>query len=346
MSTAIRGGVDNIILISGSSGNDPQVLAGTVDPSAAAGVAAKEGSMYMRYGAGAGEFWLKTGAADTAWVNLTVAGENFLGYFGDASDGDLTLVGDDSIYGWYNDIDTAGFDLFITRLFVRGTLTIRAGSHVNSNGVDATSDAGALAMTASILGTGRSGGDGGDAGNGWTGQPGVATADFGRGGDGGAGGAGDSAAGAGGNNTISALETVPRQLPEIVTGRVAGAAAGSGYERIAGGAGGGGGGGSDTPDEGGGGGGGGNVMVIAARHIVIEAGGFIETNGGAGFAGTAVDAGGGGGGGGGVVLLCYETLVNAGTIQALGGVAGASGGGTGNAGTVGSVGEAYQLATI
>jgi len=66
MSTARRGGVDNIVLISGGAG-DPEVLAGTVDPSAGGGVAAPEGSIYLRFGAGAGEQWVKTGALDTDW---------------------------------------------------------------------------------------------------------------------------------------------------------------------------------------------------------------------------------------------------------------------------------------
>jgi hypothetical protein len=68
MSIARRGGVDSVILISGSTGNDPEVLAGTVDPSAGGGVAAKEGSIYLRYGAGAGQIWYKTAAADTGWT--------------------------------------------------------------------------------------------------------------------------------------------------------------------------------------------------------------------------------------------------------------------------------------
>jgi len=73
MSTARRGGVDNIILLSGGGpGTDPEVLAGTVDPSAS-GVPAAEGSTFLRYGAGAGQSWLKTGAADTAWTMLATA---------------------------------------------------------------------------------------------------------------------------------------------------------------------------------------------------------------------------------------------------------------------------------
>jgi hypothetical protein len=66
MSTARRGGVNNIVLLSGSVGNDPEVLAGTAAPTG--GVAAKEGSIYLRYGSGAGQIWYKTGTADTAWT--------------------------------------------------------------------------------------------------------------------------------------------------------------------------------------------------------------------------------------------------------------------------------------
>lgn len=47
-------------------------LAGTVDPSAAAGVAATIGALYGRDNAGAGELWLKTGAGATAWTRVVV----------------------------------------------------------------------------------------------------------------------------------------------------------------------------------------------------------------------------------------------------------------------------------
>ncbi len=61
------------MVISGGAG-DPKYIAGTVDPSAAAGIAAPEGSIYSRFGAGAGQFWLKTGAVDTAWEQMQPAG--------------------------------------------------------------------------------------------------------------------------------------------------------------------------------------------------------------------------------------------------------------------------------
>ena len=47
-------------------------LRGTVNPTTAPGVAAPVGSTFGRDNAGAGELWLKTGAADTAWTRITV----------------------------------------------------------------------------------------------------------------------------------------------------------------------------------------------------------------------------------------------------------------------------------
>jgi hypothetical protein len=43
-------------------------MAGTADPSAGGGVAAPEGSIYLRFVATAGELYVKEGAADTAWT--------------------------------------------------------------------------------------------------------------------------------------------------------------------------------------------------------------------------------------------------------------------------------------
>jgi hypothetical protein len=73
MSIARRGGVDNIVLISGGAG-DPGVYAGTVDPSAGGGVVAAEGSLFERYVAAGGEVWIKTGAAATAWTQIVSGG--------------------------------------------------------------------------------------------------------------------------------------------------------------------------------------------------------------------------------------------------------------------------------
>lgn len=65
----------------------------SVDPTAGAGVVAAVGSIGVRSNAGSGEVWVKSGAADTAWVNIltgstgwsllgnagTTAGTNFIG---------------------------------------------------------------------------------------------------------------------------------------------------------------------------------------------------------------------------------------------------------------------------
>lgn len=53
-------------------GNSIEVLSGTAAPSAGAGVAATIGSLYGRDNAGTGELWVKTGAADTAWTQMTI----------------------------------------------------------------------------------------------------------------------------------------------------------------------------------------------------------------------------------------------------------------------------------
>ncbi|MBT8452964.1 MAG: hypothetical protein KJO40_13430 [Deltaproteobacteria bacterium] len=107
MSSARRGGVDNIILISGGAGN-PQVLAGTVDPTLAGGIPAPEGSLYLRYVASGGEQWTKFGVADTSWqltqvsaVAATWGAPGSVRYY--AVDYD---AGSDSNIG-YSDVDMA-----------------------------------------------------------------------------------------------------------------------------------------------------------------------------------------------------------------------------------------------
>jgi len=50
--------------------NGARLMSVVVDPSAGAGIAADVGTIALRSNAGAGEIWLKTGAADTAWSRL------------------------------------------------------------------------------------------------------------------------------------------------------------------------------------------------------------------------------------------------------------------------------------
>lgn len=64
----------------------PGLIAGTADPSAAAGRAAAVGALYMRTG-GTPQLWQKTGAADTAWTQIAGGGATLSG-------SPLTLTGD------------------------------------------------------------------------------------------------------------------------------------------------------------------------------------------------------------------------------------------------------------
>jgi hypothetical protein len=66
--------------------DDANVLSGTVDPSAGGGVAAPEGSIFLRSN---GSAYVKTGAGDTAWT-LVQAG---------AGGGDLVLIGTQAVAG-------------------------------------------------------------------------------------------------------------------------------------------------------------------------------------------------------------------------------------------------------
>jgi hypothetical protein len=310
----------------------------------------------MRFVAAAGELWLKTGAADTAWTNLSSSAAACLAFFGNGDNGSVTLganVGPDQEW-FYDDFDTNGYDVQIRRIFCRGTMTVRNGSTVHQNGADAVGNVGGAQRVADVLGVGA-GGATGDGGNGNNGT--AASTVAGWGGNGGGGGAGAGAGSTGGTNALATQQTRPFSLFEMTSGRTTGRFLGpdSGdYGRISGGGGGGSGSGNTVEPpgnlSGGGGGAGGDVQVICARHLVVEAGGVIEANGGNGGPGEGADCGGGGGGGGGVILLVYETLINNGTIQAVGGSGGASGGGSGVAGSPGTAqaykGGIYHLQTI
>jgi hypothetical protein len=275
--------------------------------------------------------------------------ESFIAVFGNAIHGSQVLSGDlgpDNEW-FFQDLDTNGFDVQVERLFVRGTLTIRSGSRVHQDGADAVGPTGGNNRISQVTGTGGDGPDG-TGGDGVAGVPGSSNQGWGgNGGAGGSGAGGVSPGGAGGSNTILGNMSDPFSLFELISGRSTGqwSPDNGDYVYIQGGASGGTGGGNriEPPGdrEGGGGGGGGMVQIICARNIVIEAGAFISANGGDGGAGEDVDCGGGGGGGGGVVLICYESMVNNGTIEAIGGAGGASGGGTGVAGSPGSA-QAFQ----
>lgn len=274
--------------------------------------------------------------------NRVRGGGGALGIFGDGGDGDAVLAAPLTLARdiFYNSLDTQGFavDTAGFRMFVRGNLTVRAGTVLGRPGNAAAAEVAGAALAAASLGGSVAGGNGGvNAGN-----AGNAIIDS-LGGSGGIGGvAGGGAAGAAGVATpIPATTMLPRALPTAVT-MLAYETAGA-IDDLLGGGGGGGGAGDGAADEGGGGGGGGGVVMIAARNINIEATGIISAAGGAGADGTgAADCAGGGGGGGGIISLVYENLANAGTITAAGG-AGGLGITTGTDGTAGTAGNVYQL---
>jgi hypothetical protein len=56
-----------------STADSVALYVGGIDPSLAAGLAAPEGSLFFRGTVGSGQCWLKEGAADTAWAQLSTA---------------------------------------------------------------------------------------------------------------------------------------------------------------------------------------------------------------------------------------------------------------------------------
>jgi hypothetical protein len=165
MSTGRRGGADNYIVISGGASN-PLVMAGTVDPSAGGGVAAPEGSIYLRFVATAGELYVKEGAADTAWTlmdphaavarewlgekwvqNNVVASQSNVDLFAlvSTSFDDLKMIRSGSIVGLSTRLTAAITDATADSLIVAvtingatGTLDISHSSGTNPTGGEAT----------------------------------------------------------------------------------------------------------------------------------------------------------------------------------------------------------------
>lgn len=60
-------------VVSGGA-SDPKIIAGVVDPSAGGGVAAPEGSIFLRFVSAAGEAWFKSAAGDTDWTQIGTGG--------------------------------------------------------------------------------------------------------------------------------------------------------------------------------------------------------------------------------------------------------------------------------
>lgn len=275
-------------------------------------------------------------------------------WFGDGSDGDVTLASDVTLVRdmFYGDLTIpAGFRLNAAgyRVHVRGTLTIEGGAHLSANGNDANGWEPGVEILGSN-GFGRVGGPGDptDMTGGSGGVQGFGH-DPGWGGDGGSSGGGVFGANPGGANARSPKYGAPRSALAIAQGYIY--PGDSAISIIPGffGGGAGGGGGNATTDfstyfgQGGGGGGGAPPLWIMAARI--DNAGTISANGGdAGDAAAVIgspDADGGGGGGGGVIGIVYY-VGTLGTVQALGGAGGAGL----NAGAAGQSGGAGTIVTI
>jgi hypothetical protein len=329
MSSGRRGRVDEYVVISGGAG-DPKYIAGTVDPSAGGGVPAPEGSIFSRFVAAAGEFWLKTGAADTAWSQIMAGLSGREALFGSGSDGATSIAAPTTLTEDLNattlsvtsSLDAAGFRIYATE-----SITISAAGSIENDGDGPIGDVGGLGGLGGTLGAGAAGGD-----RDKDGDPILA---------GGLGGAG----GDGGGTRIGGAVTAP--IPEqgvadwptfAAMGHIIGAGAGGSkvLQPLFGGGGGAGGNGGS----GGAGGGGGGLIVLASP--LISNAGAISCDGGDGTAASGGNDDGGGGGGGGAVLRVFLEATGAGTLTVAGGALGA-GDGSGGAGVAGSVGTIVDV---
>lgn len=268
---------------------------------------------------------------DAAAIAVTsIAGLPLL-YFGDGSDGDLsissgvTTLTRDTFYHNVTITGTGSISTSGYRLFINGTLDITnapadAITGSGNVGTNATSAAGATAPTAqgaNTVGLAGTGGVGG-TGSGTTGAVGTVgatqtTANGNAGGGGGAGGLGASGAGGAtvGASAVSGFSPINRYATDLLRGivQIAGGAGGSGGS---------GGGGDGSAGAGGGSGGnGGRPTYIAANNVSrggSTAAGAISAkggNGGNGFTpggGNRGGAGAGGGGGGGWLYFLFGSL--------------------------------------
>lgn len=289
-------------------------------------------------------------------------------YFGDGSDGDVTITTTTSLTRdmFYNNLTISGATGIIAtngyRVFVAGTLDVTAAvasafSHNTSTGV-ASPGGNASGATAGVAGAsstngpisasaGAAGGTGpvntpiaGSSGGSQANTTAVFPYGIYSGAVGGAGTSSTGSAGSGGTQTLPTLTFGARRAwidwTPLAAGKLLAAA---------GGAGGGSGGGNSSGTAGGGGGGGAGCygLTIYANTINRGAGtaaSFINMIGGAGgngAAGSSAGHGGGGGGGqGGFVYIVYGQLTGtskAAAIKTTGGTGGNAGGtATGGAG--------------
>lgn len=277
----------------------------------------------------------------------------FSAYFGDGSDGDVTVSGTVTITKemHYQNLTITGTGVLKPngfRVFVKDTLTIQSGGTFNDGGnpggVSGTTNAGAaLSGSRGYLGAG---GGGGGAGRSSTGL-GTQGANSGgncspnnsgvqpTGGTGGTAG-GANTGGVGGN----AVVLVPSQKWNAQALFYGARQSGGTWN---GGSGGGGGGCDITAGSASSGGGGGGAGILWVAANTVSNSGTIHANGGNGASatGTTGVAGGGAGGGGGLVAVITRST-SYGTVTATGGT-----GGTGlNGGASGTNGQDGNVAVL
>lgn len=260
-------------------------------------------------------------------------------YFGDGSDGNVTISSNTTITTGkqYNDLTVNSgvtLDCTATKILTircKGTLTINGtismAGQGGSGGSAGSAGAGGGAFPPASGGNGSGGGSGGNGGSGYYyGSSGSSGSNGGTGAAGAVGGSTGGAGGSGGTSSITytqpiaatslPLETMLAFIPQSYG---------------AGGGGGGGGGGQGSTNNngnwqaggnggaGGAGGAGGGSIFILAKKIIINGSGVITVAGLGGTNGTSGSYGGGSGGNGGSggsgsVFTVYRLFTNNGTI--------------------------------
>ena len=281
----------------------------------------------------------------------------FDGFFGDGSDGDvtITLVGSPvtlTVDKYYANLTVESGATLKPRgqhIFVKNVLTNNGSINDDGNagGTGATPGA---ALSSVSNGFGAASGAGGagrtttGAGNVGATSSNCSTNGLGQAPQGGVGGGVSAPVVAGGTAGAAPSPTIPQRWPSLasmLTARLY-----NGTSTWNGGSGGGGGGCDLTGGTGtsGSGGSGGGIVWIAAK--VIANGGTISANGGAGGNGVATgtaSCGGGAGGGGGLVGIVTTTNASFGTITANAGAVGTGAGVAPTAPVVGKNGTVHFL---
>jgi hypothetical protein len=289
--------------------------------------------------------WVQVGASTTVTLN-------YLGLFGDGSDGAATLDGAATV-AWAaltgGNLYTMSRDAYLTnltvnsgqtikfngfRLFVNGTLTNNSGGILGTAGNNASGATAGAKLNGGTLNNGQAGAAGG-TGVGAQGTQGMVSTS-------GAGGA--SGGTAGGAARVGQLINVASVKGVMATPFVATVGIwqnGSASALFVSGGSGGSAGAGDGTNAGGGGGSGGPIIVIFAAAFVNN--GTIQASGGNGGNGAGGNAGGGGGGSGGLVVTYTRSAITGSGTTTLTGGTGGSAAGTGTGGSNGSAGLALNV---